>query len=129
MCMGAASGASPLATGFFVRFFGSAWYAAEPLVPALAVQAVIFVGSQIAMTRYRSRLRPAVLRRFWLLLVGVGYGAILLGVLVWGPDALESAIWVSDAMMCSSPLQRSPVSNGPPWLHPRPRSPRRRESG
>lgn len=99
LCMGAASAASTLATSFFVRFFGSAWYAAEPLVPALAVQAVIFVGSQIAMTRYRSLLRPAVLRRFWLLLVGVGYGSILLGVLFWGPGALEGAIWASNGLM------------------------------
>ena len=99
VCMGGATLASTVATGLFARFFGSAWYAAEPLVPALALQAIIFVGSQIAMTRYRSLLRPARLRGFWLLLVGLGYGSILLGVLVWGPHALEAAIWVSNAVM------------------------------
>ena len=99
VCMAAVVAASASLTGLLVRVFGSAWYAAEALVPALAVQSVVFVGSQIAMTRYRSRLRPVVLRRFWLCLVGLGYSTIVLAVLVWGPHALEAAIWASSAVM------------------------------
>ena len=100
VCMGAASLASTLATGLFVRFFGSAWYSAEPLVPALAVQAIIFVGSQIAMTRYRSLLRPALLRRFWL--VPSRRGLRLdppRGPDPWGRMPWMAAIWASNGLM------------------------------
>jgi hypothetical protein len=82
----------------FTTIFGSSWDAAQLLVPALAAQAVVFVGAQIALTRYRSRLRPAILRRFWLALIGLGYATILLGVLIYGPHALQGSIWVSDAL-------------------------------
>ena len=98
MCMLSASALAAVATGVFVRLFGHAWYAAESLVPALACQAIIFVGSQIAMTRYRSCLRPAVLRRFWLVLIGTGYGTMLLGVVLGGAPALETSLWVSNAL-------------------------------
>ena len=99
VCMAAVVAASASLTELLVHVFGSAWYAAEELVPALAVQSVVFVGSQIAMTRYRSRLRPVILRRFWLCLVALGYFTIVLAVLIWGPHALEAAIWISSAVM------------------------------
>jgi hypothetical protein len=96
--MAVVSGISIVGTDIFTRIFGSSWAAAQLLVPALAAQAVVFVGAQIALTRYRSRLRPAILRRFWLTLIGLGYGTILLGVVVNGPGALREAIWLSDAL-------------------------------